>query len=53
MTYDNAAYRAHARESVTPDHFPTCPRCGELCGKLAIICADCGARLKLTEGVNY
>jgi len=28
-----------------PDSFPTCPQCGNLCGKLARLCADCGAFL--------
>lgn len=46
---DNAARRAERRNGVSPDHFPTCPRCGNLCGRLAVICADCGARLKPTD----
>lgn len=25
--------------------YPVCPHCGELCGRLARICADCGALL--------
>lgn len=28
-----------------PDHSPSCPQCGNLCGRLARICADCGAFL--------
>lgn len=32
------------------DHYPTCPRCGDLCGKLARICVSCGARLILSAG---
>jgi predicted amidophosphoribosyltransferase len=39
---------AHDAGLVEPDHYPTCPRCGNLCGRLAVICADCGARLKPT-----
>lgn len=27
------------------DHYPTCPRCGNLCGRLAARCADCHAKL--------
>jgi tRNA(Ile2) C34 agmatinyltransferase TiaS len=32
-------------DNLLPDHFPSCPRCGNLCGRLAVRCADCGARL--------
>ena len=49
MTYDSAAYRAHAREMASSDRYPVCPACGNLCGVLARICADCGARLHPTE----
>lgn len=48
MTYDNADYRAFAREMASPDRYPVCPSCQNLCGVLAIICADCGATLKAT-----
>ncbi len=30
------------------DHFPVCPHCGELCGRLAEVCSACGSRLFLT-----
>jgi predicted amidophosphoribosyltransferase len=36
---------AHEHDSWLPDHLPTCPHCGNLCGKLAQVCYDCGARL--------
>jgi hypothetical protein len=26
-------------------NYPTCPHCGEVCGRLARVCADCGAYL--------
>lgn len=26
-------------------HYPACPSCGNLCGRLAQVCADCGALL--------
>jgi predicted amidophosphoribosyltransferase len=29
----------------SPDSFPCCPHCGNLCGKLARLCADCGSFL--------
>ena len=32
-------------ERATPDHLPTCPHCGNLCGRLATKCADCGCAL--------
>jgi hypothetical protein len=32
------------------DHYPTCPRCGSLCGVLAEVCADCGERLYPSAG---
>lgn len=31
--------------AVLPDHLPSCPRCGSLCGRLARLCADCGMGL--------
>ena len=34
---------------LAPDRYPTCPACGNLCGKLARICADCGAQLFASE----
>lgn len=49
MTYDNANYRAFALEMSSSDRYPVCPKCGNLCGVLAVVCADCGARLKPTE----
>ena len=41
----NAALDAAASDRIQPDHYPACPRCGNLCGVLARICVDCGARL--------
>jgi hypothetical protein len=26
-------------------NYPTCPHCGNLCGRLARLCSDCGAFL--------
>ena len=49
VSNDLAAMRAARHAAVTDDNFPACPRCGNLCGRLAIVCADCGARLKPTE----
>lgn len=40
-----AAGRAAQDNGLAPDHFPACPHCGNLCGKLARLCADCGAFL--------
>lgn len=37
--------RAKGWDAVTPDQFPSCPHCGNLCGKLARVCYDCGAHL--------
>ncbi len=45
MTVDSGEYRARRHEAVTGDHFPACPRCGDLCGRLAQVCAECGTRL--------
>jgi len=36
---------ADALDLILGDHFPTCPRCGNLCGRLARVCVDCGCRL--------
>lgn len=41
----NAALDAAASDRIQPDHYPACPRCGNLCGVLARVCVDCGARL--------
>ena len=49
MTYDNGEYRARAHEAVTGDHYPVCPKCGDLCGVHAQLCITCGTRLKPTE----
>ncbi len=45
MTRDNAARKARAADLATCDHFPSCPHCGEACGRLARVCADCGSFL--------
>lgn len=45
MTSDTASYKYRAHEAVTADSMPACPRCGNLCGRLARICVDCGAKL--------
>lgn len=42
---DFAALRALRGDLAEPDHYPTCPICGNLCGRLARVCVDCGARL--------
>lgn len=49
----NAALDAAASDRIQPDHYPACPRCGNLCGVLAVICADCGARLYLEPEDRY
>lgn len=46
---ENAATRAQQSDRYGIDLYPSCPRCGNLCGRLAVVCADCGARLKPTE----
>jgi ribosomal protein L32 len=47
---DSAANRAKRHDHVMPDHYPVCPSCGNLCGRLARICADCGVSLMATPG---
>lgn len=42
---DTAASRQRANDLNALDHFPTCPHCGNLCGRLATKCADCGCAL--------
>jgi predicted amidophosphoribosyltransferase len=37
--------RTNITDGIAPDHYPTCPHCGNLCGKLARVCYDCGAHL--------
>jgi len=49
--HPNARALADATDALQPDHFPACPNCGNLCGKLARICVDCGWRL-YEEGVD-
>lgn len=46
---DTAAMRAERSDHVAADHYPVCPSCGNLCGLLARICADCHAPLMATE----
>ena len=48
-SYSSASHLAKVNDCAALDHLPTCPSCGNLCGMLAEICADCGARLKPTE----
>lgn len=31
------------------DHYPECPACGDPCGRLAEVCAACGASLWVSE----
>jgi hypothetical protein len=45
MGYRDAEQMKRALDHVLPDHEPTCPRCGDLCPRLARICAGCGAQL--------
>lgn len=45
MSGDNALDAARRLDHWLPDHFPSCPRCGNLCGRLARVCAGCGTRL--------
>jgi hypothetical protein len=49
MTNDSASYRQLATDRNAPDHLPACPRCGNLCGVMAVICVDCGSRLYLDD----
>ena len=42
---DTAARRAHRADFYALDGYPTCPRCFNICGRLASKCADCGAEL--------
>lgn len=44
-----ASWRAMHDDVTTGDHYPTCPRCGDLCGVLAAICVNCGCRLRLSD----
>jgi ribosomal protein L32 len=48
MGDDAASKRSH--EQVTSDHYPSCPRCGNICGVAATKCWECGARLLPTLG---
>ena len=41
----NARTDHAAADLAMRDHFPTCPRCGDLCGRMAYRCSDCGAKL--------
>jgi hypothetical protein len=50
MAGDASSKRSH--EQATSDHYPACPRCGNICGVCATKCADCGARLLPTMGDN-
>lgn len=34
-------------ERATPDHLPTCTRCGRLCDVGALYCPECGSSLTL------
>ena len=45
MTRNDAEQTARSLDAMAPDHYPTCPNCGDLCGMLAVICVECGARL--------
>lgn len=49
MSTETAAWRQEAADRGTDDHYPSCPYCGNLCGLLAVICVDCGTRLKLSD----
>jgi hypothetical protein len=42
---ETAGIRARRDDLGALDHYPTCPRCGDLCGRLARICVECGAEL--------
>lgn len=46
---DTAARRQRQDDRNALDRYPACPRCSNLCGLLAVVCADCGARLRPTE----
>lgn len=43
-TRDTAAYRSRRLDLMSPDHWPTCPRCHDLCDPGAKRCS-CGGRL--------
>jgi hypothetical protein len=47
VTKDTAALRAQRGEMAAPDHLPSCPRCGNLCGDGGKWCAECGTWLLL------
>lgn len=42
---ETARTRQRANDALSLDRFPSCPHCGNLCGKLARVCYDCGAHL--------
>jgi hypothetical protein len=36
---------SHSTDALSLDRYPSCPQCGNICGRLARLCADCGAFL--------
>lgn len=37
--------RTEPRDRISPDHYPECPKCHDICGRLARVCASCGTAL--------
>lgn len=48
MGYTAADYALRA-DLDAPDHFPTCPRCGDLLEPDALVCVECGTRTMETD----
>lgn len=46
---ETAARRQAQDDRNALDHFPVCPGCGDLCGVLAQVCANCKAQLYSTD----
>lgn len=45
MSYKTNSARHRARDRVSPDHLPACPRCGDLCAYDSVVCVECGCEL--------
>lgn len=44
----NARLDADRLDARQLDRYPVCPQCGNVCGLLAYVCADCQTRLRPT-----
>lgn len=42
---DTQQGRNQGADLATQDHWPACPRCGDLCEPGSVVCVECGCRL--------